>query len=110
MDRAELQYVATVNPFLADSKVLRELLERQRKSIEEDEPASSELKTTAGKGEEKVEMEEMDILAYAMMMGNFNKRVSLFQSESERKDAEEVLNSTEWTRSCSPQRIDPSSG
>ena len=103
LDRAELQYVATVNTFLADSKVLRKLLERQRKFIEEDGPTSSGLKTTTGKGEEKVEMEEMDSLAYAMMMGNFNTRVSLFQSESERKDAEEVLNSTEWTSNSLPK-------
>ena len=103
LDRAELQYVATVNGFLGESEVLRKLLDRQRVYIEEDGPANAGLTTTTSKGEEKVELEEMDSLAYAMMMGNFNTRVSLFQSENERKDAEEVLNSTEWTQNSLPK-------
>ncbi|KAL7566922.1 hypothetical protein ACA910_008645 [Epithemia clementina (nom. ined.)] len=103
LDRAELQYVATVNGFLGESEVLQKLLDRQRRYIEEDGPSSAGITTTTAKGSEKVELEEMDSLAYAMMMGNFNTRVSLFQSENEKKDAEEVLNSTEWTKNSLPK-------
>jgi Exocyst complex component Sec3 len=98
-DRAQLQYVATVNKFLKRSPMLCALLDRQRAFMEVDGGAAGAF-TAAGKGEEeKLEMEEMDTLAYSMIMGNFNTRVSLFHSESERKDAEEVLNSAEWTES-----------
>ena len=90
LDRADLQYEATVNGFLKDSEPLIELLERQRAYIDHDQQA-------AAMHEEKVELEAMDALAYAIMMGNFHTRVSIFHSEAERKDAEEVLNSTDWT-------------
>lgn len=99
LDRADLQYLATVNGFLRDSEPLVELLERQRAYIDHDkQQAAAFQKTAASDGaEEKVmELEEMDALAYAIMMGNFHTRVSIFHSEAERKDAEEVLNSTDW--------------
>jgi len=101
LDRAELQYVATVNGFLSASEVLQRLLDRQRQYIDDDGVTNTGLRSA--KGEEKVELEEMDSLAYALMMGNFNTRVSLFLSENERKDAEEVLNSTEWKESLSKE-------
>ena len=103
LDRAELQYVATVNGFLTESEVLQTLLDRQRVFIDNDGVTNAGLRTTTAHGEEKVELEEMDHLAYSLMMGNFNTRVSLFLSESERKDAEEVLNSTEWKESLSKE-------
>jgi hypothetical protein len=92
LDRAELQYVATVNGFLRKSETLPVLLERQRKMVEFATGTSGD-----NKGEEKVDLEEMDNLAYDVMMGNFASRVTIFQSDDERKDAEEVLNATEWT-------------
>lgn len=92
LDRAELQYVATVNGFLKKDETLRTLLERQRKLAEE-----QEAKGAAASGEEKLDVADMDTMAYDLMMGNFATRVTLFHSEDERKDAEEILNSTEWT-------------
>jgi len=38
----------------------------------------------------------MDSLAYNMLMGNYNTRMTLFVSEEEKRDAEQVLNSTPW--------------
>ena len=95
LDRAELQYVATVNGFLKKSETLKVLLERQRRMMEIDDLGKDFVRTS--QDEEKVEMEEMDGLTYDLMMGNFATRITLFQSEEERKDAEDVLNSTEWT-------------
>jgi hypothetical protein len=98
-DRAQLQYVATVNKFLKRSPMLCALLDRQRAFMDVDGGAATGAIAAARGEEEKLEMEEMDTLAYSMLMGNFNTRVSLFHSEGERKDAEEVLNSAEWTES-----------
>ena len=83
LDRAELQYVATVNGFLRMSPVLAALLDRHQQMFQEE-----------GKADEEVTSESM---AYQLIMGNFATRVSLFQSDEERKDAEEVLNSEEVT-------------
>lgn len=93
LDRAELQYVATVNGFLKKDDTLRTLLERQRKLVVENEATGG---GTTG-AEEKADNADMDTMAYDLMMGNFATRVTLFHSEDERKDAEEILNSTEWT-------------
>ena len=99
IDRAELQYVATVNGFLRKSETLSVLLDRQRLMMSESSKAADARKQhTGGEGEEKVDLEEMDNMAYDLMMGNFATRITLFQSEEERKDAEEILNSTEWTQ------------
>jgi hypothetical protein len=96
LDRAELQYVATVNGFLRNSETLRGLLDRQRSLVQSAfMPDGIVSRTTAG--EEKVDLEEMDSMAYDLMMGNFATRVTLFHSEDERKDAEEILNSFDWT-------------
>lgn len=115
LDRAELQYVATVNGFLRKSKLLCALLNRQRSIVDHannNQAAKNKNKTKGtttldtpdgGKGakaiasEEKIDMESMEEMAYDLMMGNFATRVTLFHSEEERKDAEEILNSTEWT-------------
>jgi hypothetical protein len=128
LDRAELQYVATVNGFLRKSKLLCALLERQRSIVENlnnknsnnqnnnsNTPQSGGKKkvTIAGAGDDdvknssnskkhtteetKMDMEAMEEMAYDLMMGNFATRVTLFQSEEERLDAEEILNSDEWT-------------
>lgn len=88
LDRAELQYVATVNGFLKESEALVALLERQREQlVQEDEQES------------KGEVPEMEGMAYNLMMGKFASRISIFQSEEERKDAEEILNQSELTES-----------
>jgi hypothetical protein len=107
LDRAELQYVASINGFVKNDETLRTLLERQRKIIEENETSimmihhtqSSGRTNIKGSGEEKLSSEryDMDDMTYDLMMGNFATRVTLFHSEDERKDAEEILNSTEWT-------------
>lgn len=81
LDRAELQYIATVNGFLRDSPTLCALLDRQR-DVGDD-----------GAGETK---EEVDDMAYDMMMGNFSTRVAIFHSVEERVDAEEILNGDQF--------------
>lgn len=83
LDRAELQYIATVNGFLRDSPTLCALLDRQR-----------DIGPDGGEGEET--KEEMDGMAYDMMMGNFSTRVAIFHSVEERIDAEEILNGDQF--------------
>ncbi|GAX25754.1 hypothetical protein FisN_8Hh346 [Fistulifera solaris] len=92
LDRAELQYVATVNGFLRKSEVLPVLLERHRAMLGI-EPGAHHQQKIELNSEEKVDLEEVDNMAYDLMMGNFATRITLFQSEEERKDAEEILNS-----------------
>ncbi len=100
LDRAELQYVATVNGFLRDSPTLCALLDRQRFIGVGRGTAKAEGKglliNEAGE-EKRAELEEMDGMAYDLMMGNFSTRVAIFYSADERADAEDVLNGTEWT-------------
>lgn len=84
LDRAELQYIATVNGFLRDSPTLCALLDRQRDVGPEGNEDGDEGK------------EEMDGMAYDMMMGNFSTRVAIFHSVDERVDAEEVLNGDQF--------------
>ena len=128
VDRAELQYISTVNGFLSDNPVLCALLERQRNltlqssaSGESGPGASGKLRQGLGlkygssKGfragstdpndlllggvgqmDEETKRDgpmedEMDGIAYDMIMGNFG-RMTLFLSEEEKVDAEEVLN------------------
>ncbi|GKY99706.1 hypothetical protein MPSEU_000924600 [Mayamaea pseudoterrestris] len=98
LDRAELQYVATVNGFLRKSASFRALFDRHRMLIANDEE-NQVLHGSNNEEEGKVDLDEMDRIAYDLIMGNFNMRISLFASEEERKDAEEILNSTEWTSS-----------
>ena len=85
LDRAELQYIATVNNFLKKDQSLNALLERQRVLIEADNGAAD------------AKNRDMDAVAYDLLMGNFTTRVTLFHSDEERKDAEEIFNSPEWT-------------
>jgi hypothetical protein len=102
LDRAELQYVATVNKFLPKSPILCALLDRQRAIMFETatEPDGEPGKISAAgaaEGETKdistnKVIEERDNLAYDLIMGNISLRVTLY-SEEERKDAEEILNS-----------------
>ena len=116
VDRAELQYIATINGFIPHNESIRTLLERQRKLIldnetsimmmttgatgttnNDNEPdAHSESKTPSQQQQQQPSL-DMDEMAYDLMMGNFATRVTLFHSEDERKDAEEILNSPEWT-------------
>jgi hypothetical protein len=129
VDKAELQYVATVNGFLKEFPSICVLLDRQRLMAEDMRQdasvgAATSLLTTKSApliddgintrkrmeaGEEKEEtkrkpaVEEMDDLAYDLLMGNFATRVAIFHSEEERKDAEEILNSTEWTSSLNSE-------
>lgn len=124
LDRAELQYVATVNGFLRKSRLMCALLERQRNLVEnqsnnqknktkakkaiaaeeqneggdnEFAPADEDQQAKVSGEETKIDMESMEEMAYDLMMGNFATRVTLFHSEEERQDAEEILNSPEWT-------------
>jgi len=89
LDRAELQYVATVNGFLRDSLALCSLLDRQR-----DIGSGQHADMRAFEEDEK--KDEMDGMAYDMMMGNFSTRVAIYHSADERADAEEVLNATHF--------------
>lgn len=107
VDRAELQYISTVNGFLSDNPILCALLERQRNlAIGVDKKLGGaggkhghkgrsgsgdfqEEKTARGDGEVD---DEVDGIAYDMIMGNFN-RLALFTTEEEKFDAEKILNS-----------------
>jgi Exocyst complex component Sec3 len=103
LDRAELQYVATVNSFLKSNRTLCALLDRQREMARDKEGGHT--KDGMG-GEEKEEVSGGDVrdgIAYDLMMGNFAQRVAIFQSADERAEAEEVLNSTEWTLSLNSE-------
>ena len=106
VDRAELQYISTVNGFLSDSPVLCALLEKERQrhtaaALEKDNVETSENLGRPGREgasiseEKKSAVDEMDGIAYDMIMGNFS-HLTLFLTEEEKKDAEEVLNSTIW--------------
>ena len=108
VDRAELQYIATINGFIPQNETIRTLLERQRKLILDNEtsitmlttgPTSSMIaeKDSNTEAPPQPQQWDMDEMAYDLMMGNFATRVTLFHSEDERKDAEEILNSPEWT-------------
>jgi hypothetical protein len=97
LDRAELQYVATVNAFLKDSATLCALLDRQR-DFARDKDENPEKEGEEKKGEEKTG-DDLDGMAYDLMMGNFATRVAIFHSPDEKAEAEEILNSTEWTHS-----------
>ena len=97
VDRGELQYISTVNGFLTESPILCALLDRQRNR-------GRGLLTSGGAyGEEKKsddhaengKSDEMDGMAYDMMMGYYN-RVALFANDEEKRDAADVLNSTVW--------------
>ena len=101
VDRAELQYISTVNGFLSSNPILCALLERQRNlavGLEKKDMAGVKHSVVRNRGtpgdmEEKDNGVEVDGIAYDMIMGNFNK-LALFTSEEEKNDAEEVLNST----------------
>jgi hypothetical protein len=101
LDRAELQYVATVNSFLRTSPTLCTLLDRQRE-IARDKEDGPEVDGEEEKVEEKT-VDVRDGMAYDLMMGNFATRVAIFHSSDERTEAEEVLNSTEWTLSLNSE-------
>jgi hypothetical protein len=98
LDRAELQYVATVNNFLKNDETLCALLDRQRVLARDkgDMPLNE-----AGEGAEEKSGDIRDGMTYDLMMGNFATRVAIFHSADERAEAEEILNSTEWTLSLS---------
>jgi len=91
LDRAQLQYVATVNGFLKQVPSLMTLLERHQEMVAQD---SAKLGGGNNKGNE-LDPEQVDNMAYDLMMGNFASSITLFQSEEEKRDAEEVLND-EW--------------
>lgn len=100
LDRAELQYVATVNNFLKADATLCALLDRQRVLARDKDDAP--LKDSEEEGEEK-SGDIRDGMTYDLMMGNFATRVAIFHSADERAEAEEILNSTEWTLSLSSE-------
>ena len=129
VDKAELQYVATVNGFLKEFPSICVLLDRQRLLADDlrqdvsvgagtslltakstpliDDGINTRKRREAGEEKEEAKrkpaVEEMDDLAYDLLMGNFATRVAIFRSEEERKDAEEILNSTEWTSSLNSE-------
>lgn len=100
LDRAELQYVATVNNFLRSSKGLAALLDRQQE-LKQDKEGSTGPEFEGH--EESKTGEVREGMAYDLMMGNFATRVAIFQSADERAEAEEILNSTEWTISLNSE-------
>ena len=122
VDRAELQYIATINGFISHNETIRTLLERQRQLILDNEtsirmtgaaPTGSKQDETMNDADPHTEstsapvLLDMDEMAYDLMMGNFATRVTLFHSEDERKDAEEILNSPEWTEMFNSCTLNP---
>jgi hypothetical protein len=103
LDRAELQYVATVNAFLKTSPSLCALLDRQREIAREKDDAPGKEGDTKAEEEKTAEGTDLDGMAYDLMMGNFATRVAIFHSADERAEAEEILNSTEWTASLNSE-------
>lgn len=114
IDRAELQYLSTVNGFLSDSPTLVALLERQRmrgagtrRIMEQDgehgentadDPngAMNDGRNMNGnQGDNANAGDNMDGMAYDMMMGNY-ARLHLFQNPEEEKDAADILNASAW--------------
>lgn len=94
VDRGELQYISTVNGFLTESSVLCALLDRQSARSRGLLAAKAEEEKSSD-GAEEGKSDEMDGMAYDMMMGNYN-RVALFVNEEEKQDAADVLNETPW--------------
>lgn len=96
IDRGELQYISTVKGFLTESPVLCALLDRQsaRARLKISSGAHTEEKKSEEDAEE-VKSDEMDGMAYDMMMGNYN-RVALFLNKEETQDAADVLNAIPW--------------
>jgi hypothetical protein len=103
LDRAELQYVATVNAFLKTSPTLCALLDRQREIAREKDDAPGKDGETKAEEQKMAEGTDLDGMAYDLMMGNFATRVAIFHSADERAEAEEILNSTEWTASLNSE-------
>lgn len=109
VDRGELQYVSTINNFLTDSPVLCSLLDRQsgKSSLSGSGGGPDSQNALANKGKENGDddnanenggkhPDDMDGMAYDMMMGNYNRTVALFVNEEEKQDAADVLNNTSW--------------
>eukprot|EP00559_Dactyliosolen_fragilissimus_P002545 CAMPEP_0184866972 /NCGR_PEP_ID=MMETSP0580-20130426/24520_1 /TAXON_ID=1118495 /ORGANISM="Dactyliosolen fragilissimus" /LENGTH=1551 /DNA_ID=CAMNT_0027366949 /DNA_START=24 /DNA_END=4679 /DNA_ORIENTATION=+ len=99
IDKAELQYLSTVNGFLSQSPVLRALLERQRNDMEFrltiNNTHDREEKKEVDSAKDEGDMDYMDDIAYDMIMGNYSM-LTLFVSDEEKKDAEDVLNNFDW--------------
>ena len=115
VDRAELQYISTMNGFLSDSPVLCALLERHQQNTGLTTPSvggkggssitgseggrsghsSSRNITKSGEKKKSSAVDDMDGIAYDMIMGNFSY-LTLYLTDEEKQDAEEVLNSTFW--------------
>jgi len=108
IDRAELQYLSTVNGFLSDSPTLIALLERQRKRGTEGKEQGGE--DGQNGADDRVDIngralsmlhndgtfgDNVDGMAYDMMMGNYS-RLNLFQNPEEEKDAADILNNSPW--------------
>jgi hypothetical protein len=113
VDKAELQYISTVNGFLSENPILFLLLERQKilargtesrrtagtstnRKKDHFDGMDADVSSHFDEGEEKnsgdyLLKDELDDIAYDMIMGNFN-RLTLFFNEEEKQDAEEVLN------------------
>lgn len=89
LDRAELQYTATVNNFLKREPALSKLLDRYASQQQQQQQQEGE-----ASGNKKNELlAQRDALAFDLLMGKMSSRVELFHSSGEQKDAEEVLNS-----------------
>jgi hypothetical protein len=104
LNRAELQYIATTNGYLKNSPPIHELLIRQRTLLLDFEDSLLGLtESNIVKDPTRDEYDEYNELAYNIMIGNFTTRVALFHSEDEQHDAEDILNSDDWTNSLSKE-------
>lgn len=98
IDRSDLQYVSTMNGFLADNPILLALLERQwnittrHKRMSQSDMNKGKSRGHASHEEKSNGADEMNVIAYDMIMGNFTD-MTVFFNDEEKKDAEEVLNS-----------------
>ena len=97
IEKSELQYVSTMNGFLTENPMLLALLERQRNITVLDKGLNQsgirgKTRGISSHEEKSSGSDEMNGIAYDMIMGNFNN-MTLFFNDEEKKDAEEVFNS-----------------
>jgi hypothetical protein len=94
VNRAELQYISTLNGFLSESPILCVLRQKRDNSGNGAGGYASHVPMSSFE-QNNGTTDEMDGIVYDMIMGNFS-HLTLFLTEEEKQDVEEVLNSNVW--------------
>jgi hypothetical protein len=83
----------------ADAADSNEAAFGKKKKVKDSLTSSTKTSSSSSSETRKaMEVEDMDSMAYDLLMGNLATRVTMFYSEEERKDAEEILNAPEFTQ------------